>query len=133
MISTLPYHCYPSGNNKSWNDFVLREAPAWKKTLFAFLLNTHSHPVMVARYEDLKKNLEVELARMLNFMQVPYRLSQLRQCVDKGYSKYKRSKDGEFEHYTAQQREYVSNIIRETAEELDVYGLLSIANVSGYL
>ena len=86
---------------------------------------------MVVRYEDLKKNTTYELRRMLDFIQVPYRQSQLYKVVDKGYIRYKRKKK-EFDHYTIEQREYVRSVIKDTAGMLTEHGLLNVANVSIY-
>lgn len=137
--SILPKHNHTNlsspGSSKEWNEFVFKEVKVWQETLLVFLLHNYNHPVMVVRYEDLKKNTKYELRRMLDFMQVPYRQSQLDKIVNKGYSKYKRKKTlKEFDHYTLEQREYVRSVIKETADILlTEHGLLKVANVSIYL
>lgn len=111
---------------------MFERAKVWQETLLVFLLHNHNHPVMVVRYEGLKRNAKAELIRMLDFLQVPYKLSQVDKVVDKGYSKYKRKKI-EFDHYTTEQREHVRSIIRDTAATLTEHGLLNVVNVSNYL
>ena len=101
--------------------------------MLAWVLNNHRHPVLVVKYEDVKNDTETEIAKMLNFLQVPYSRSRLREVVARGYSAYKRPHGEEFEHYTREQRASVRAAIVRVKQSLDGHNLLDKANVSLYL
>ena len=122
-----------SGTNSSWDDFVREQTTIWERTVLAWVLNNHRHPVLVVKYEDVKNDTETEIAKMLNFLQVPYSRSRLREVVARGYSAYKRPHGEEFEHYTRAQRASVRAAIVRVKESLDGHNLLDKANVSLYL
>lgn len=76
-------------------------------------------------YEQLKANIETELRRMLEFLQVPYSASKLKSVAQQDYTKYKRQKKSEFKHYTWEQEEYVREVIQETMDAMTEYRQLN--------
>ena len=121
------------GTNSDWNDFVYEQATVWKRTIFAWVAENHNHPLLVVKYEDLKKNTMAELKKMLDFLQVPYSNSRLNEVMARGYSMYKREHGEVFDHYTEDQRDAVRSAIEHVSKSLEENGLLGVANVSSYL
>ena len=105
----------------------------WERTVLAWVSNNHNHPVLVVKYEDLKKDTLTEVKRMLDFLQVPYSESRLTEVVFRGYSMYKRQHVEKFDHYTTEQREVVRSAIERVSRTLHENSLLVKANVSSYL
>ena len=130
MLSTTITH---TGSNITWNAFVLEQTPIWERTVLAWVLNNHRHPVLVIKYEDLKNNTEEEIEKMLDFLQVPYSRSRLREVVTRGYEAYKRPHRDEFDHYTVEQRATIRAAIVRVANSLKEHKVLDKADVSLYL
>ena len=105
----------------------------WERTILAWIANNHNHPVLIVKYEDVKRNTEAELKRMLDFLQVPYSSSRLKEVVAKGYHVYRREHGETFDHYTPGQRDTVRTVIERVIQSLRKHGLLFQANVSVYL
>ena len=122
-----------TGTNTTWNNFVHEQAVIWEQTVLAWIINNHNHPVLIVKYEDVKKNTQTELRRMLNFLQVPYSSSRLKEVVARGYRMYRREHSQSFDHYTPDQRDTVRSTIERVSKYLKANGLLDKANVTLYL
>ena len=85
--------------------------------MLSFLVGNQGHPVIVVRYEDLRLNIESELRRMLDFLQVPYHEAALRRVAQTDYTKYRREKQ-QMVYYTREQRDYVFSVVQETVNTL---------------
>jgi DNA-binding NtrC family response regulator len=101
----------------------------WEQTVLAWIMNNHDHPVLIVRYEDVKNNTHSELRRMLDFLQVPYSSSRLKEVVARGYRMYRRDHGETFDHYTPGQRDTVTSAIEHVSKRLKDNGLLELANV----
>ena len=101
--------------------------------MLAWITNNHDHPVLIVKYEDIKNNPQSELRRMLDFVQVPYSSSRLKQVVARGYRTYRREHSETFDHYTPDQRDTVRSAIERVSKCLKESDLLEKANVSLYL
>ena len=125
-------HIFCAGSNSSWDAFVHEQASVWERTINGWIVNNHRHPLLVVKYENLKKNTALELKRMLDFLQVPYSTSRLGEVVGRGYSAYKRKHQEEFDHYTTDQRNVLRNVVERVSESLKNNDLLEVADVSSY-
>ncbi len=101
--------------------------------MLAWSMNNHDHPVLIVKYEDIKNNIQSELRRMLDFLQVPYSSSRLKDVVARGYRMYRREHSETFDHYTPGQRDTVTSAIKRVSKRLKDNGLLEQANVTLYL
>ena len=119
--------------NTSWNNFVHEQTMIWEQTVLAWIMNNHDHPVLVVKYEDVKNNTESELRRILDFLQVPYSSSRLKEVVARGYHMYRRKHSELFDHYTSGQRDTVTSAIHRVSKHLKDNGLLELVNVLLYL
>ena len=122
-----------TGTNTSWNSFVHEQAMIWEQTVLVWITNNHDHPVLIVKYEDIKNNTESELRRMLDFLQVPYSSSRLKEVVARGYHMYRRKHSESFDHYTPGQRDTVTSAIERVSKRLKDNGLLEQVNVLLYL
>ncbi len=81
--------------------------------------NIDRRPLLVVKYEDLKSDKLTQVKRMLDFLGVPYSDELLEQRLSKGFGKFKRKHSAEeFDHFTAGQREGVTNRTMEIIELL---------------
>ena len=121
------------GTNSTWNNFVHEQAVIWEQTVLAWITNNHDHPVLIVKYEDIKSNTQSELRRILDFLQVPYSSSRLKQVVARGYRTYRREHSETFDHYIPGQRDTVRSAIERVSKSLKESDLLEKANVTLYL
>lgn len=122
-----------TGTNLTWNNFVHEQAIIWEQTVLTWIISNHNHSVLIVKYEDIINNTESELRRMLDFLQVPYSSSRLKEVVTRGYKKYRREHSEMFEHYTTGQRDTVRSTIERVSKCLKESGLLEKGNVTLYL
>ena len=115
--------------NTSWNNFVHEQAMIWEQTILAWITNNYDHPVLVVKYEDVKKNTESELRRILDFLQVPYSSSRLKEVVARGYHMYRRKHSELFDHYTSGQRDTVTSAIHRVSKHSKDNGLFELVKV----
>ncbi len=96
------------GTNNEWIRFV-RLNP-WIGSV-NWLVKGHQtgRRVLVVRYEDLKSDLLTQVKKMLDFLGVPYSDEALQKRMSKDFGKFHRKHDpaSDFDHYTAEQRNYI--------------------------
>lgn len=99
-------------------------------------------PVLVVFFEDLKADPAPQLARMLEFLEVPSSpeiinatvmvcncSSHVQSCcsvkpsLQDGFTSYYRNHTDIFEHYTAEQKAFVNSIIIKTADTLQDFNV----------
>ena len=59
------------------DEFVASQTLQWQQLVLTWVVDAMDRPVLVVKYEDLVENTQVELKRMLDFLQVPYKSSEL--------------------------------------------------------
>ena len=92
------------------------------------------HPILVVKYEDLKRDTFTEVKRMLNFLSFGYDAAELKARLDGDFATFHRThKDGAFDHFTPPQRAYIRTVIEETATVVEQHKLSSMLTLSDYL
>jgi hypothetical protein len=88
------------------------------------------NPVLAVTYEDMVKDTEHELEKILKFIKAPYSTAQLRAVATEGYNNYRRHARGtQFEHYTAQQKVYVRGHVKKIQQSLKIsYASLNLTS-----
>ena len=126
-----------TGNCSEWNDFLHGIGPRWKKTIDKWFLDLHSlgHPVMVVRYEDLKRDTIKEVKRMLEFLKFTYDEQSLsKRLAEKASESFHRNHtNNNFEYYTTEQRRYINSLLQETIQLLKQYQVEHLFNLHEYL
>ena len=97
------------------------------------ILSGNGHPVLVVRYEDIKADTVREVKRMLEFLKFPYKESELVERLAIGFNDFHRASHPTFEHYTAEQKEYVRAKVKETVKLLKKWKHPSVAEIEKYL
>ena len=75
-----------TGKNENWHKFITFYLPQWGDYFPLWLLvdgTTHSHPVHVVKFEDLKSNTSVEVGKILNFLGFPFNEEELAETLNK--------------------------------------------------
>lgn len=101
----------------AWNRFLTGDfAKGWQTRINNWVLDGDVRPVLVVRYEDLKKDTATEVAKMLDFLNIEYTSRQdIHQRICQGYTEFKRlhtAKD-DFEHFTQKQRDFIGSLIND--------------------
>ena len=110
------------------------QAIEWQDTVIGWLINNHNHPVMVVKYEDLKRDILPEVMMMLDFLEFPYSVASIMRILKKDYSEFKRQhKNVMFEHFTPTQKAIIQTVIRNTTYILKSHGLSEICDITEYL
>ena len=88
-------------------------------------------PVLVVKYEDLVENTQVELKRMLDFLQVPYKSSELEmvEFYNEDTSYQKRNQP----QFSEENKKHVLSVVRITKSSLEEAGLSSACDLSSYM
>lgn len=87
----------------------------WQNTIKHWLISSSYHPVLVVKYEDLKKNTLCEVQRMLDFLGIKYEEEVLAESLGTGFDAFHRKHpQEEFDHFTAEQRLRVSQGVKVT-------------------
>ena len=84
-------------------------------------------------FEDLKANVTGEVERMLDFLQVSYSREQVEERLEQNFTLFKRRHHREFEHYTTEQRAYITQVIAKTKQELENNNSTGIIQIERYL
>ncbi len=131
-FATTHICAYP-GENKAWDAYVHREAVEWQNTIIGWLLRNKEHPVMVVKFEDLKRSTVVEVKRMLDFLLVPYTMEKVLEVVGSEFAEFRRKHQQSFEHFTPEQKEFVTQVLRTTMKLLNARKLSNVCNILDYI
>ena len=114
--------------------FVQAQIKRWQVMLKTWVLSSsNSHPVLVVRYEDLKKDTVTQVKRMLEFLKIPYNEKELLQKLANGFGTFQRIHHEEFEHYTPELRNLVKLAISNTIKLLQHSHLGGELQMNDYL
>ena len=109
----------------------------WQKTIIKWSLPRHSRkPLLVVRYEDLKKDVLKEVMRMLKFLNHTSNATTVAAALRGGYDKLRRSHSGRgdsLQHYSHQLREKVNGMILQTLEILKESKVDHLFSIREYL
>ena len=107
----------------------------WKLRLTNWVLSpSDEHPVHVVRYEDLKKNTAVELAKILNFLKIPYSDEYLRLSLQDDFTKFKRKHVSDnFQHYSSSQKQHIKDVLFQTISLAELANKTNALRLDEYL
>ena len=103
---------------------MVRSAYRWVSLYNYWLSPTLPLPVLVVQYEDMVNNLEVELKRMLQFLDIEYSEEDVACVLANPYGRFKRSKHIDFDPYTSQQSKLIKKYVSALAPTLGKYGIV---------
>ena len=130
-ITSSPTACVP-GYNKEWEKFFHNWADRWQTSVVEWANFGKEHPLLVVYFEDLKANVTGEVERMLDFLQVSYSREQVEERLEQNFTLFKRSHHREFEHYTTEQRAYITQVIAKTERELENSNSTGVIEIERY-
>ena len=81
------------------------------------------YPILVLRYEDLKRDSLTQVLRMLDFLNVHYDRTEIETRLQDDFNAVRRNHTCDFEHYTEDQKAYVKNMLSGTITELQSMGV----------
>ena len=99
--------------------------------MLGWVIKNHNHPVMVVKYEDLKRNVYSEVMMMLDFFEFPYSITAVSKRLKKEF--HRAHSKTEFEHFTPEQKAFVMTVVRNTLRSLDSRGLTHVCDIRDYL
>jgi hypothetical protein len=104
------------GENKDWHTLVKHQTHRWSR-MIANHVKAHEagRPVLVVFFEDLKVDPAPQLARMLQFLEMPSSPDIINATLMNDYTTYYRNHTDNFEHYTAEQKIFINDIILQAA------------------
>ncbi len=134
MIVIIPHLV---GTNPQWDRFTQRFSMSPWPSYFKWLVKGHQtgRQVFVVRYEDLKSDLLTQVKRMLDFLGVPYSDEALQKRMSEDFGKFHRKHDpaSDFDHYTAEQRNHITGLIRQAIEFLKTNNNGTTYDIEEYL
>lgn len=106
----------------------------WKNTVENWLIFNHHHPVMTVRYEDLKVQTNLEVARMLNFLRMSYDQEKLDKKLTEDFNAFHRLHYHKetFDHFTERQRSVIVKALKDVDHLLGTHQKTHLLNVTQY-
>ncbi|XP_065913863.1 sialate:O-sulfotransferase 1-like [Dysidea avara] len=96
------------GNNSKWDDAVREDSTAWEKHVATWLGHIQ-RPTLVVQYEELQRNLDGELKRMLGFLERPYTEDDIQCTVHSTVDGFHRKHTKQLNPFTASQTQFILN------------------------
>ncbi len=124
-----------SGANELWNEYIRERMERWKSHISGWIVGGKFNPFLVIRYEDVKKNSAKEVLKMVKFLgfQDLFTEESVQDKLKEGYSSFYRNHEDDFEHFTAQQSELISNTVTDTLQLLADNGLQDSFPIKDYV
>ena len=93
---------------------------SWEAMVNHLLINnTGGRPVLLVKYEDLKRDTCDEVKRMVSFLGEEM-LPGAEQMLQDGFQTFHRNHTYAFNHYTQDQIEYINSVIIRVAKQLEL-------------
>ena len=121
------------GTNKRWTEFIRSQIPRWQGMIEGWVINHRKHPILVVKYEDLKKNVTLQVKIILTFLSFPYLDREIEERITSGFNSFQRSHKAKFEHYTPIQRKQILKAISSTSHLLSAHRLTHLLSIDDYL
>ena len=120
----------------SWDDFLQTYMTHWVERIQHWVLEqTSDHPVMVVRYEDLKRSTGREVRRVFSFLQLPFSIKDLTQRLKEDFTTFKRPhcETCDFERYTASQTLHMKSSLEHAIHLAEQSNMSHILKLDEYL
>ena len=111
------------GNFTRWRKFVDFNAKEFTKLVHYWLEEAGISSVLVIKYEDMLINLDTQLRRMLDFLQVAYTDKDIDCVANNKLESYHRKKSKPFDHYNPADRQLVLTNLMSVEPLLNKYGV----------
>ena len=117
-----------------WDEFLWSYMGRWKARLKNWVLDSHKQAVHVVRYEDLQRDVPGEIAKILNFLKIPFNKDELPKRLDGDFTKFKRKHTNDnFEHFSSNQTEFIRRELVDTIKMVQLASKSHIVQVEDYL
>ena len=122
------------GENKAWQDFIISQTRRWKTMIKNWLVRSLEHPVLVVKYESLKRNTATQVKRMLDFLGVIYDSEvDVEKVLNDRTQTFHRKHGADFNHYTPSQKSYIKSTVKETVRLIESSELGDVIDIEDYL
>ena len=128
----LYLHDY-TGTNKKWVEFLHEQLPRWQEMVKNWVTLHGRHPILVVKYEDLKRDALFQVKRILTFLKMPFAEEVVERRLTEGFNSFHRNHKAKFDHYTPFQRQHVLRAINSTIHLLNVSGHAQLLDLHEYL
>ena len=86
--------------------------------------NTVNRPVLLVKYEDLKRDAYQEVERMVTFLDVNFVTTDVKKTlVESGFHAFHRNHTYTFDPYTSEQKLYMNSVINRVAKQLQIHNI----------
>lgn len=117
-----------------WDEFLQSYMGRWKARLKNWVLDSRKQAVHIVRYEDLQGDVAGEVAKMLNFLKIPFNKEELPIRLSSDFTKFKRKHtDDNFEHFSRNQTEFIQKALVDTIRLVQLANKSHILRVEDYL
>ena len=109
------------GDNIEWDHRVKALINIWETMIDHLMIkNRNTDRVLVVNYEDLVKNTESEVLRMLRFLGLYISPERLKEQLKTEFSTFKRNHTSNvFEHFTTTQKQLINTAINTVSSRLN--------------
>ena len=95
----------------------------WEAMINHLLINASDrNPVLLVKYEDLKRDAISEVERMLMFLDIKV-TTTVRGKLKNGFHAFHRNHTYTFDHYTVEQKIYMNEVINRVSKQLQYHNI----------
>jgi hypothetical protein len=106
-----------------WNVYVQRSAYRWFSFYTYWLDPSLGIPILVLKYENLQNNLELELKRVLNFLNATWTEEDVNCVLQHRNGHFQRSKHLDLNPFTPELIQLIRSYLNQTSSLLSNYSL----------
>ena len=115
-----------TGKNSDWQTYVVGGLRGWRNHTASWLIASKTVPTILVRYEDIKRDMAKEVARVLEFLGLtpPMAQEKLKERLRGGFEAYHRQEHpAEIEYYTPRMEQGIRYTVKRTLQVLRKEGL----------
>ena len=95
----------------------------WEAMINHLMVNvSEGNPVLLVKYEDLKKDPYQEVERMLTFLDMKVK-DDVKDRLKNGFHTFHRNHTYTFDHYTVEQKIYMNEVINRVSKQLQYHNI----------
>lgn len=121
-------------NNKDWDKHIREKTKRWSAEVSGWIIAGKDNPLIVVRYEDLKKDTAKEMKRVMDFLGFSHiSESDIKERLGEGYNSFYRNHKDNFSHYTEGQKSFIRQQVESTINALREHGKENVFPIDEYL
>lgn len=114
-----------TGTNEEWDAYIHEKLNRWPQQTVNLLVEAKvaGRPVYILKFENLKADTVKEMKKVMDFLGFSYTENEVSERLSAGFSKFYRNHTATFSHFTADQEQYIHNVVYSTSQFMKEKGI----------